>query len=94
MVLLLGSIAAWLTPPTEAGGHFVLAAKLAGASAFVSKTLDTPWLGPGLIVAVVLVLTLRGARRVGGKPLRRIFRVPKLERYRGEIPRRHQDLEI
>ena len=94
MVFLLGSIADWLTPPSMAHGRFVLAAKLSDVPALVSRALNTPWLGPGLVVAVVLLLTLRGARKMASKPLHRRFQMPRLERYRGEIPRRHQDLEI
>jgi hypothetical protein len=94
VVFLLGSIAAWLTPPAAARGRFVLGARLSEIPALVSRALNTPWLGPGLVVAVVLLLTLRGTRRAAYKPLHRIFRMPRLERYRGEIPRRHQDLEL
>lgn len=92
--LLLKGHSAWPTPPAELRGPFVLGAKLWGMAALVSKALDTLWLGPGLIVAVVLLLTLRGTRRAAYKPLHRHFRRPRLERYRGDIPRRHQDLEL
>jgi len=94
VVFLLGSIAAWLTPSALARGRFVLAARLSEVPGLISRALNTPWLGPGLIVAVVLLLTLRGARRMAFKPLHRRFRMPRLERFRGKIPRRHQDLEI
>lgn len=94
MVFLLGSIAGWLTPPALAHGRFVLAAKLSDVPTLVSRALNTPWLGPGLVVAVVLLLTLRGARAMVSKPLHRKFRMPRLERFRGKMPRRHQDLEI
>ena len=92
--LLLSSPSARPGPLAAATGHFVLAARLSNVSALVSRTLDTPWLGPGLVVAVVLLLTLRGTRRAAYKPLHRRFRTPKLERYQGKIPRRHQDLEL
>lgn len=92
--LLLNGHFAWRTPLAAALGRFALAAKLADAPAVVSKALDTPWLGPGIVVAVVLLLTLRGTRRAAYKPLHRIFRMPRLERYRGKTTRRHQDLEI
>jgi len=75
-------------------GRFVLGLKLASVPSLISGALDIPWLGPGLIVAFVLLITLRGRRRAATKPLHRRFRMPKLERYRGETPRRHRDLEI
>lgn len=94
VVFLLGSITTWLTTPAAARGRFVLGAKLPDVPGLVSWALNVPWLGPGLVVAFVLLITLRGARRMVSRPLRRRFRMPRLERYRGEIPRRHQDLEI
>ena len=72
----------------------MLGIKLASVPAILSNALDVPWLGPGLIVAFVLLITLRGRRRAASKPLHRRFRMPKLERYRGEIPKQHRDLEI
>ena len=72
----------------------MLGAKLADVPHSISRVMDTPWLGPGLVVGVVLLLTLRGTRRAAYKPLHRIFRVPKLERYRGKAHRPHRDLEI
>lgn len=72
----------------------MLAAKLPELPGLMERALDIPWLGPGLVVAFVLLITLRGTRRAAYKPLHRRFRMPRLERYRGEIPRRHRDLEI
>jgi ABC-type sulfate transport system permease component len=92
--LLLNRYSAWLTLPAAAQGSFVLGTKLSAMPELVSRVLDIPWLGPGLVVAVVLLLTLRGTRRAAYKPLYRRFRTPRLERHRGEIPRRHRDLEI
>jgi hypothetical protein len=71
-----------------------LGAKLADAPGLVLKALHIPWLGPGLVLAFLLLATLRGTRRMAYKPLHRTFRMPRLERYRGEIPRQHRDLEI
>jgi hypothetical protein len=71
-----------------------LGAKVPDLPALVLWALHIPWLGPGLVLAFVLLVTLRGTRRAAHKPLHRSFRMPKLERYRGEIPRRHKDLEI
>jgi hypothetical protein len=91
---LLGSLAAWLIPSAHARGRFVLGAKLPELPGLVQRVLDIPWFGPGLVVAFVLLITLRGTRRAAYKPLHRRFRMPRLERYRGKIPKRHQDLEI
>jgi hypothetical protein len=93
-LLLLNGHPAWRTLPAAVVGCFALAARLSDAPGLVSRALDTPWLGPGIVVAVVLLLTLRGTRRAAYKPLHRIFRMPRLERHRGEILRRHQDLEL
>ena len=94
VVFLLGPMAAWLTPSALAPGRFVLCAKLPELPGLVQRALDIPWFGPGLVVAFVLLITLRGTRRAAYKPLHRRFRMPRLERHRGKIPRRHQDLEI
>ena len=94
VVLLLGSITAWLTPLAGARGRFALAVKLPDIAGLAMRALHVPWLGPGLVLAVLLLVTLRGTRRRAFKPLHRRFRMPRLERYRGDIPRRHRDLEI
>lgn len=75
-------------------GRFVLAAKLPDLGGLLFLALHTRWLGPGLVLAFLLLATLRGARRAAYKPLHRQVRPPRFERYRGTIPRRHQDLEI
>lgn len=72
----------------------MLGAKLPDLPGLVLGALHIPWLGPGLVLAFVLLATLRGTRRAARKPLHRRFRMPKLERYRGEIPRPHRDLEL
>lgn len=84
----------WQTFPAVGTGRFVLGAKLPDLTKWVLSGLNVPWLGPGLVVAFVLLITLRGTRRMASKPLHRRFRMPRLERYRGEVPRRHQDLEV
>jgi hypothetical protein len=81
------------TPPAEARGRFALTAKLPDMPALFARAMQVHWLGPGLVVAFVLLITLRGTRRMAYKPLERRVRAPKLERYRGLIPRRHRDLE-
>jgi hypothetical protein len=60
--------------------------------------IHTLWLGPGLLIAVLLVLFAL-ATRSSDKPkkvkiLERQFRTPSLERFRGALPKNHQDLEI
>lgn len=92
--LLLNQHPAWRLSAAAMRGRFVLGVKLTALPAILSNALDIPWLGPGLIVAFVLLITLRGRRRAATKPLHRRFRMPRLERYRGEVPRRHRDLEI
>jgi hypothetical protein len=81
------------TPPAEARGRFALMAKLPDLTDLFARAMQIHWLGPGLVVGFVLLITLRGARRMAYKPLQRRVRAPKLERYRGVIPRRHRDLE-
>lgn len=82
-------------PPAEARGRFALAtAKLPNFGMLLLRVMHIPWLGPGLVLALLLLATLRGTRRTSRKPLQRIVHAPKLERYRGTIPRRHRDLEI
>ena len=92
--LFLGGHCAWQIPPAAGVGRFVLGASLPEWSGVVFNALDIPWLGPGLVVAFVLLVTLRRRRTAAFKPLHRRFRMPKLERYRGKIPRRHRDLEV
>jgi hypothetical protein len=60
----------------------------------LNRAWHTTWLGPGLLLGLILLVTLRRARRVARKPLHRQIHRPKLERYRGVLSRRHQDLEI
>ena len=71
VVLLLGSIATWLTPPAGARGRFVLGAKLPDFSELISRALNIPWLGPGLVVA--FVLAHHAARGTEERPTSRFF---------------------
>ena len=97
-LLLLSRHFACRIPPAVAVGRFALAAKVGAAALdipdLLSRALDIPWLGPGVVIAIVLLITLRGRRRVARKPLHRSFRMPHLERFRGKVWKRHQDLEI
>jgi len=94
VLLLLNRHIAWRIPPALAQERFALGAKILDLPGHLNRTLHTPWLGPGLVIALLLLVTLRGKRIKAYKPLHRRFRMPRLERYRGEIPRRHRDLEI
>lgn len=92
--LLLNIHSASPTPRAASAEHFALAAKLPDIPTLILRAMHTPWLGPGLVLALLLLVTLRGARHMAYKPLQRKVHKPKLERYRGVIPRKHQDLEI
>ena len=80
----------------------VLAAASTGFPKLFQQVLHMSWLGPGLIVALLLGL-LALATQPADKTkndkakktleLRRI-RAPRLERYRGTLPKRHRDLEL
>jgi hypothetical protein len=94
VLLLLDGHLALPKPPALARGRFALIAKLPSLSNLLFRALHTRWLAPGLVLAFLLLVTLRGARRMAYKPLQRLVHQPRLERYRGVIPRRHQDLEI
>lgn len=74
--------------------RFALAAKLPDLPNLLLRAMHTSWLGPGLVLAFLLLATLRRARRMAYKPLQRKVHQPRFERYRGDIPRKHQDLEI
>jgi hypothetical protein len=81
-------------PPAMVRGRFALTTKLPDLTSLLIRAMHTRWLGPGLVLAFLLLVTLRGARRMAYKPLQRRVHKPKLDRYRGMRPRRHQDLEI
>jgi hypothetical protein len=92
--LLLDSPAGWRGCAPGLKGRFVLDDVVGDPSVVLNRVLHTPWLGPGLVIALLLLVTLRGVRRAGTKPLHRMIRPPELERYRGVIPKRHRDLEV
>ena len=75
-------------------GHFALTASQFDISDLLTRAMHIPWLGPGLVLATFLLLTLRRTRRVARHPICRTVRAPNLERYEGVIPKRHQDLEL
>lgn len=92
VVLLLEMHSAWPRPGAASAEHFALAAKLPDISTGFLRALHTAWLGPGLVLAFILLATLRGTRRRAYKPLQRKVHEPKLERYRGIVPRKRRDL--
>ena len=94
ILLLLNRHIAWRIPPAVGQERFALGANMLDLPSLMNRILHTPWLGPGLVIALLLLVTLRGKRIKAYKPLHRSFRRPRLERYRGEIPRHHQDLEV
>ena len=78
-------------------GPLLLAAVSIGPDLF-QRIIHTSWLGPGLVLAVILALfvLMSGSSR---KPMEnhglvRRFRTPRLERYRGVPLRQHQDLDV
>ena len=77
-----------------APGRFSLAAGLPRLAAMLLQAMHIPWLGPGLVIAFLLLVTLRGTKPEPHKPLQRIVHAPRLERYRGTLPRKHKDLEV
>jgi hypothetical protein len=94
VLLLLDIHSASPTASAASAGQFALAAKLPDIPTLLLRAMHTPWLGPGLVLAFLLLITLRGARRMAYKPLQRKVHQPRLERYRGLIRRKHRDLEI
>lgn len=62
------------------------------------RVIHTSWLGPGLLIAVVLVvfalITRSPDKHKKVKVLERKLRAPRLERFRGALPKNHRDLEI
>lgn len=67
-------------------------------SQFFQRVIHTPWLGPGLVIGILLALvalmTHSADKPKNAKVLVRKFRAPRLERFRGALPKNHQDLEI
>jgi hypothetical protein len=72
----------------------VLAARLSNFPELFQRILHTSWLGPGLILAALLLITRPRAKSQKERRFVRIFHEPKLERYRGISPKRHKDLEV
>lgn len=82
----------------------LLVAEVQGLSAFVaadpslsgwfSRAMHTSWLGPGLILAAILLVTLRRSPSTTRPAVRHNVPRPRLERYRGARPRLHRDLEV
>ena len=62
------------------------------------QIIHTSWLGPGLLLGLllmVLALLSHSSRKSQIKHgLVRQFRTPSLDRYRGDFPKRHQDLDF
>lgn len=79
-------------------GPLVLAVVSPHYRELFQQVIHTSWLGPGLVLAVLLVLlaSSAGSRHKPRKKrgLVRKFRTPRLERYRGTFPKDHRDLEI
>ena len=94
VLLLLDMHSASRASSAAGAERFALATKLPDIPTWLLHALHTVWLGPGLVLAFLLLATLRRARRKAHKPLHRKVHQPKLERYRGIIPKRHRDLEI
>lgn len=76
----------------------VLAAASLRFSDLFQRVIHTSWLGPGLILAVFIILlallTRPADKSQRKKGLVRRFRTPRLERYRGAFRKNHQDLEM
>lgn len=76
----------------------VLAAASPNYHELFQQIIHTSWLGPGLFLAILLVLlvsstgsTHKPRKRSG---LVRKFRAPKLDQYRDTFPKDHEDLEV
>ena len=87
-----------LPAPPTAREPLVLAAASARYVEVFQQIIHTSWLGPGLILAVFLLLfvLVTGPTDKPNKTrgLVRKFKAPKLERYGGKFPKNHRDLEI
>ena len=94
VLLLLDLLSAPRPSAAEAPGGAAFAAAYPNVSAWFAWAMHTPWLGPGLVLAAILLLTLRRTRSMPPTPVRHNVLPPKLERYRGSPARRHKDLEV
>lgn len=84
--------------PALRRASLALAAESTGLPQLFTRAIHIAWLGPGLMVAAVLViLTLMTRPSRKSRQQRRLVRIvrqPSLERYRGVFPKNHRDLEI
>lgn len=78
-----------------------LSALVAGVGWWVPlrDTVRLPWLGPGLLLALVLLISLLARRGTPDEePVHRMakrsFRAPRIEEFRRLPPRNHSDLEV
>lgn len=94
VLLLLDLTFAARPSVAEATACSALATALPSITSWLAWAMHTTWLGPGLILALILLLTLRPAPKTPETPVRHLFRRPRLERFRGLAPRTHRDLEI
>ena len=78
----------------EAADPSAFAAAYPNLSAWLTWAMHTPWLGPGLVLAALLLLTLHRTRTPARTSVRHNVPTPRLERYRGVSPRQHRDLEV
>lgn len=88
----------WTTLLASARGH-LLSVWTEGWAIHLRSAIRQPWLGPGLVIAAVLLLW-RGHRAEPESAsalshlAARRFRKPSLERFRGVPPQAHRDLEV
>jgi hypothetical protein len=94
VLLLLDFLFAPRHSAAEAPGLSAFAAAYPNLSGWLASAMQTPWLGPGLVLAAILILTLRRTRATPRPPVRHNVPAPKLDRYRGVARRQHRDLEI
>jgi hypothetical protein len=94
VLLLLDLLFAPRHSAAEVPSGSALAAASPNLTAWLAWAMHTPWLGPGLVLAAILLLTLRRTRKTPFRPVRHNVPPPRLERYRGSPPRQHQDLEV
>jgi len=88
----------WTTLLASARGH-LLSAWTAASAVHLRSAIRQPWLGPGLVIAAVLLLwrghqpETENVSRLSDLAKRR-FRKPSLERFQGVPPQAHRDLEV
>ena len=91
VVLLLD----WTTLLALARGQ-VSSVWMSSWSVHVRQALRQPWLGPGLVLAVILAVWAMRSREPepAGPTPRRRFRKPALDAFRGAPRHTHPDLEV